>query len=374
MAGDSTPIRTGVVGVTSGADYRNAGWANIAHLPALCALDSYDVRAVASRRKISALDAAREFGIPRVCSSLDEMLAAEDIELVVVTVRVPAHFDVVTAALDKGKAVFCEWPLANGLGEAVQMVARAQTSNLRCGVGLQARGSPVIRYVRDLVRNGFLGDVVSTSMVGTGMNWGPGMPIRNDYTLDRRNGATLLSIVVGHALDALQHCLGRIREVHAMSALRRSMIDFPEEGLTLQATAEDQWIIAARLDTGCVASIHFRGGDLPGENLHWEINGTAADLVIASHFGNVQPFRLTLRGARKGHPLADMAIPDKYMIVPDLADPVLNVAQHYALFASRSAECATFDDALALHELLDAIERSADERSTVEIVRSNDGG
>lgn len=357
----ANPLRVGIIGVTAGVDYRSAGWANVAHLPALAALDSYEVRAIASRNPASAEGAAAMFGVPSVYATAKDMAAASDIDLVVVTVRVPAHFDIVMACLGQDKPVFCEWPLANGLDEAEAIVSRAEQKQLRCGVGLQARGSPVIRYARDLIAEGFVGEVLSTSMLGTGMNWGPGMPLRNDYTLEKANGATLLTIVVGHALDALEHCLGPISALQAMGGLRRSEIVFPEVGRTLKATAEDQWIIGARLGSGAMAAVQFRGGMVPGDNLRWEINGTKGDLVITSPFGNVQPFGLMLAGSQNGHELSTMQVPARYLLVPDLPDPALNVAQHYALFAQMSPESATFADALHIHRLLDAVQRSSDQ-------------
>lgn len=361
------PLRVGLVGVTGGGqDWRNASWAHVAHLPALRALDGYDLRAITSRNPASAAVAAEEFGVAACYRSVDALAAADDVDLIVVTVRVPAHYDVVMTALAHGKRVFCEWPLGNGVKQAEEMAAAAQALNLCCGVGLQARASPVIRYVRDLVAQGFVGNVLSTTMVGAGMNWGPGMPLRNDYTLDKTNGATLLTIVVGHAIDALEHCLGRIVEVQAMSALRRSTMNFKREQLQLAVTAEDQWLIAARLATGAVASIHFRGGMVAGDNLRWEINGTRGDLMITCPFGNIQPFSLSLSGAQNGGDLKPMPVPARYLVVPDLPDPVLNVAQQYMLFATASPECATFDDGLHVHRLLHAIERSAE---TAQLIR-----
>lgn len=152
-----------------------------------------------------------------------------------------------------------------------------------------------------------------------------------------------------------------------MSALRRSTMNFEREQVQLTATAEDQWLIAARLTTGAVASIHFRGGMVAGDNLHWEINGTRGDLVVTSRFGNIQPFALSLAGAQDGGDLKPMPVPNRYLLVPDMPDPALNVAQHYMLFANGSPESATFGDALHLHRLLHAIEESAEIHGLIKI-------
>src|SRR5204862_7971523 len=126
-----------------------------------------------------------------------------------------------TAALNAGKAVYCEWPLGNGLHEAETLAALAKKKRVLAVAGLQARASPAVAYVRDLVRQGYVGEVLSTSMIGSGMGWGPTVEAHNAYLNDKKDGATLLSIAVGHAADALCHCLGEVRELSATTAVRR---------------------------------------------------------------------------------------------------------------------------------------------------------
>ena len=62
---------------------------------------------------------------------------------------------------------------------------------------MQARFAPSVAYVRDLIKQGYVGEVLSTTLVGSGMNWGPVMEQANAYTADIQNGATMLSIPVG---------------------------------------------------------------------------------------------------------------------------------------------------------------------------------
>lgn len=365
-------IRVGLVGVTPGGNTGNSGWARdlasagwgyVAHLPALAALPDFEIRAVSSRSHVSAQTVADKFGIPHVFPDIATMARSPEVDLVVVTVRVPAHLELVEAALTAGKAVFCEWPLGNGLAEAERMATLARQKGVRCGVGLQARGAPSINYVRDLVADGFVGEVLSTSMIGAGMNWGPGMPSRNDYTLDKRNGATLLSIATGHALDALCYCLGEFSDITAVSGLRRNQVSFPDLSAALPATAEDQWAITGTLASGAVASVHYRGGTVHPPALLWEINGTRGDIRMSCDFGNVQVFQLSIEGGPAGEPMNRLPVPESYRTVPHLADPVLNVAQLYKCYAADYRDgghrCPTFDDAVLRHRMLETVERAA---------------
>ena len=95
-----------------------------------------------------------------------------DVDVVAITVKVPYHLELATAALDAGKAVYCEWPLGNGLKEAEILAALAKKKGVLAVAGLQARSAPSVVYVRDLIKQGYVGEVLSTSLIGSGMSWG----------------------------------------------------------------------------------------------------------------------------------------------------------------------------------------------------------
>lgn len=115
------------------------------------------------------------------------------VDLVAVTVKVPRPRELVLAALRAGKAVLCEWPLGQGLTEAREMAALAEAQQLRTAVGLRARSAPAVRYLRDLIAQGYVGEVLSTGIIASGRVWGETTNSRSRYLLDRGNGATMLS-------------------------------------------------------------------------------------------------------------------------------------------------------------------------------------
>ncbi|MFF4414554.1 Gfo/Idh/MocA family oxidoreductase [Streptosporangium sp. NPDC001559] len=67
-----------------------------------------------------------------------------EVDLVVITVRVPAHAELVEAALAAGKHVYCEWPLARTTDEADTLTKSAHSTGVHHAVGLQARCAPAI--------------------------------------------------------------------------------------------------------------------------------------------------------------------------------------------------------------------------------------
>src|SRR5204862_5217872 len=104
----------------------------------------------------------------------------------------PYHLELATAALDAGKAVYCEWPLGNGSKEAETLAALAKTKGVLAVAGLQARSAPSVAYLHDLIEQGYVGEVLSTTLIGSGMGWGATVEQSNAYLADKANGATML--------------------------------------------------------------------------------------------------------------------------------------------------------------------------------------
>src|SRR5436853_2961629 len=202
------------VGIVGGSPHR--GWAATAHIPALRALPNYEIRALSAHSAESARAAGEAFGVKAVFSDHEQMVIQPDIDLVAVTVRVPHHRELVSAALAAGKADYCEWPLSRDLDDARAMAARAAEQGVRTVVGLQARQAPAIEFVQELLRDGYVGEVLSTTMVGLSIP-GDAVGQPNAYMLDKTNGANVLTIAVGHSLDLLNYVLGEFADLSARS-------------------------------------------------------------------------------------------------------------------------------------------------------------
>src|SRR5437868_12494738 len=215
--GGAKRIRVGIIGANP-----DRGWAAQAHIPALRSLaDDFEITALSTTRRESADAAGKLFDVAAAFDNRQELVNRPAVDVVAVTVKVPYHLELATAALGAGKAVYCEWPLGNGLNEAETLAALAKKQGVLAVAGLQGRSAPSVAYVRDLVKQGYVGEVLSTTLVGSGMGWGPSVPAFNAYLNDKKNGATMLSIAVGHAMDALCHCLGEVRELSATMIVRR---------------------------------------------------------------------------------------------------------------------------------------------------------
>lgn len=355
-------IGVGIIGYEPGRS-----WAAVAHVPALLKLPEYRVAAVATTRTESALAAAAEIGLPseRAYASAADLAACDDVDVVAITVKVPHHLELVRTAVAAGKHVYCEWPLGNGLAEAEEIAGLVTEARVQGIIGLQARCAPPIAYLRDLVASGEIGEVLSSNMFGTGMQWGGWVDRPNTYLLDPANGATLLTIPFGHAVDAMCHCLGEFASLSAVTAIRQPTVTQLENGAIWEKHTPDQVVVTGTLACEAVATVHYRGGTSRGANFAWEINGTKGDVRLEAAGGHAQMFDLTLKGGfGPDKKLRPLEIPAHYRWVPEgIGGLALNVAQVYRLLSAaidgKHATGMGFDVAVARHRMLAAIDEAA---------------
>ncbi len=354
-------IRVGIVGASA-----NRGFASIAHIPALRALPQFEIAAVCTTRQESAEAAARHYAVPLAFSNPDAMARHPDVDLVTVSVKVPDHYDPVMAAIAAGKHVYCEWPLGRDTEEAGQMLEAAERAGIRHVVGLQGQTSPAINYARDLVAEGYVGRVLSATMIGCAPNWGAA--IDRSYQADRANGANLMTITGGHQIDALCHCLGEFREVAAFVVSQRDRIHSEDAGGLIPKTSPDQLVVSGIVGDGAAVSFQIRGGMARGTEFLFEIHGDKGDLALtATERASMQRQDLRVQGAQgEAKALANLPVPASYRWVPEGVPEgsPYNVAQLYARLGERIQDgkpaSPGFAAAVTRHRLIDAIVRASE--------------
>ena len=353
-------IGVGIIGASA-----ERGWALAAHIPALRALPNYEIRAISASRRESAERSARALGVGLAFEHHRELLARPEVDLAVIAVNVTRHREVALAAIEAGKMVFCEWPLGRNLAEAEEIAAFARQKGVKTVIGLQGIFAPAVRYLRDLVAEGYIGKLLGTRMAGTGPDevWAGVLGPAYEFHADVTNGATLLSIPAGHALAQLRFALGELASVSSTLIARRGEALRVRDNVTIAMTAQDQIAFSGTLENGALASVHYRGGPSREPDFVWAIHGTDGDIVLSAEHGYANISELEIRGARGNEPLEALPIPKKYRLAPaELAGAAVNVASLYAQFARDLDEGTTlapdFDAAVRLHRLIDAIERA----------------
>ena len=353
-------IRVGIVGAT--LTQGGSGWGANAHVPALKTLPRYELRAVCTAHEDTAKASAAAFGAERAFHRFSEMAAHPEVDLIVVCVRVPGHRELVMGGLQAGKAVLCEWPLGATLAEAQEMAGLARQRSLKTIVGLQARSDPAILYARDLVQDGYIGEVLTAHLnaaVPAVLQRGPG----RIWQGVRANGANTLTIAGGHAIDGMCAVLGEFAELSARVSTR-----IPEwrtlEGKAVPVDSPDSINVVGRMVGGAEVSVNVTAVPSNPSGIRLEIYGREGALVVRTDGSfNIGPSQVH---AGKGkNPMVPMPVPPRYTVVPEStpAGQAYNVAQAYARAADALRGGGSFDVdfdlAVQRHKLIDAIERSS---------------
>ena len=146
---DQRIIRVGVLGA--------GAWARGAHLPAYRRDPRCTVAAIADTEIDRARQAAKDFDIPDAAADARELLGRDDIDVIDICTPSHTHFELAWSALEAGKHVLCEKPVAYDFRDTRRARDLARQKRLKTKVGLTFRYSPAMRYMRELVAGGFIG-------------------------------------------------------------------------------------------------------------------------------------------------------------------------------------------------------------------------
>src|SRR4030066_110651 len=143
---------------TIGVGVVGTGFIGAAHVEGL-RRSGIQVLGLAENTKERAKQKASELGIPRAYASLDEMLGDPDIDVVHLATPNHLHYSQVMAALQAGKHVICEKPLAMNTDESAEMVKLAAERGLVNVVDYNIRMYPLVQQARSMVQNGEIGEL-----------------------------------------------------------------------------------------------------------------------------------------------------------------------------------------------------------------------
>ncbi len=323
-------IGLGVVGAS--AKY---GWGMRAHMPALLALPEYELIAVCTTNEETAKASAEKYGSERFYWDYNNLVSDPDVEVVDVCVKAPSHFEVAMAALDAGKHVFCEWPLGSNPEQADKMAALAKQKGVKTMVALQSRYAPSFQNLRNLVREGYVGDILSANMSMFLSGIMRPRPQRATWNSRKEAGAHALNIATGHALDVFLWSLGELVEVAGVVATQVKEWEVAETGEKLDITSPDTVAIVGKLVEGGIVSAHVSSVPWHGTAFRMEVYGTEGTLVATSD-QMVEMVDPVLRGARSyEESLSIITPPPELLWVPNEVPQgiAVNMAQMFRRFA-----------------------------------------
>ncbi|NLK07655.1 MAG: Gfo/Idh/MocA family oxidoreductase [Firmicutes bacterium] len=187
-------VNVGIIGV--------GGIANGKHMPSLEKLPNVRMLAFCDLIEARALKGARDFGVPeaKVFTDYRKLLEMPEIDVVHVLTTNDGHAPISIAALEAGKHVMCEKPMAMNTDEARAMVEAARASGRKLTIGYQLRQRPEYQYLKEVCDRGELGRIYFTKAVTTRRR---GVPTWGEFlSLEKQGGGPLIDNTT-HVLDLL---------------------------------------------------------------------------------------------------------------------------------------------------------------------------
>jgi len=373
MVGDRGVLGIGMVGYALMGRAHSQAWRNVASFfdlplrPRMAAICGRDQAAVAA--------AAARLGWPAWETDWKRLVQRDDVDLVDVCTPGSSHAEISIAALEAGRHVLCEKPLANTVEEARAMAAaaeRAATGGVRAMVGFNFRRVPAVALARELVAAGRLGPIRHVRAAYLASHaLDPELPLAWRHQASEA-GSGALGDLGAHAVDLAQHLAGdRIAGVSALTETFVRERPLPGGGGARgPVTVDDAALFIARFGGGALGSFeatrlaagHTEGlaVELNGElgSVVWELGAfNELRLFDATEEPATQGFR-RIQVTRAGHPYAGAWWPDGHSIGYEhtFTHEVRDLLQ--AIADGRDPE-PTFADGLQVQEVLDAVQRSA---------------
>jgi predicted dehydrogenase len=373
MVGDRGVLGIGMVGYAFMGRAHSQAWRNVASFfelplsPRMAAICGRDQAAVAA--------AATRLGWPAWETDWKRLVQRDDVDLVDVCTPGSSHAEISIAALEAGRHVLCEKPLANTVDEARAMAAAAErvaTGGVRAMVGFNFRRVPAVALARQLVAAGRLGPIRHVRAAYLASHaLDPELPLAWRHQASEA-GSGALGDLGAHAVDLAQHLAGdRIAGVSALTETFVRERPLPGGGGARgPVTVDDAALFIARFGGGALGSFeatrlaagHTEGlaVELNGElgSVVWELGAlNELRLFDATEEPATQGFR-RIQVTRAGHPYAGAWWPDGHSIGYEhtFTHEVRDLLQ--AIADGRDPE-PTFADGLQVQEVLDAVQRSA---------------
>ncbi len=343
-------LRVGIIGANA-----EGGWARDGHVPAVQTLPGLEFAAVATNSQKTADASARAFGVPAAYGSGLDLIRESGVDLVTVATRVPDHRDLVMAAIAAGKHVYSEWPLGRDVAEAEEMATAVRAAGVHAAVGLQLRGSPVVRRARELVASGAIGRVLSANVYSATAGFGPDVPAPFVYLEDPGNFANLVTIQGAHTIDLAISVVGALGDLNALATAQYPEIRAGNDKEKRKRTTFDHLLLQGRLAGSGTLSLEVAGGRPPETPFYLDVVGETGTLRLDGGAPRgFQSGRLTL--SLNGRPqhvdegeLATMpdAAANVAGVYAALRDDILNATQTAPDFEHAVRLTRLVDDALA---------------------------
>jgi predicted dehydrogenase len=307
------------------------------------------------------------------------MLDEAELDILDVVTSRGMHFEPALAGIERGLDILCEKPLAHTLDEARTLYRRAEAAGVVTHMGFTFRYSPAVRYMCDLIRDGFIGDVYHVQGFEQNAQLiDPATPLpRIGFSPETDSGA--LHGYGSHLIDLARWMVGEYEQVVADMETYIGERPVLEEDTMEQVRVDDSSVMLARFENGAHGVMQFTKvaiGNPPGVDLR--ILGSEAGLWV--RLEETPDGYERLWAADVDDPVFRLLdVPDAYQraLGEGAGAPEAYYQLYYAALVDhflarvRRRETASgaggFHDGLRTQEVLEAAERSHRERRWVQL-------
>lgn len=346
----AAPLRVAIIGAGFISDYHAAG---------LKAAGNAEIAALVGRDRARTAQRAAALGIARAETDLAAVLADPAIDAVIVATPDATHRRIAVAALEAGKPVLLQKPMALTCGECVAIMAAAGQSGTALTVSFMHRYFAEVRWLRRQLETGRLGAVhaVRIRNATPGADWADWF-----YSPDNVSGGVVMQLGV-HGIDLCQHLFGPVAAVAAMSRTARPNRTLGD-GRTVAMRLEDNVVAQYVLESGALVSHEMSYTEAAGcDRFRLEVYANAGTVWLRSGRGPAAVWAPELTGR------------DEW-VRPDLADEPLGMAHHAHWLDVASGRAGPDDTAaagLSTIRIAETIYRAAAEGRRVDIDRQPGG-
>ncbi len=336
----------------------DSGWAFAAHVPAIAATPGLRVSAVATTREESARRAADLVGGAEWFTDPAALAQSRSVDLVVISVRVPRHRELITAALPAGKPILSEWPLAASTAEAEGLAEAAHVGGIPGFVGLQGRCDPVITEARRLIRSGALGELQALS-VRSSRTATVAFPASLIYTLDVTNAAGTLEVHGGHLLDLVGYLVPDVTVIAGTTSQVRSAFQNADSNQPVTSTSPEILSATLRIGQGGIGNVTAWDGD-PAASTAIVVQGLEGRLELQTVDPGVEALRQPQMAQFRGTLMTTAGVARELNPVTShlpvaARNPAALYRQVAADLVNGTSTAPTFEEGVALHRQLDQL-------------------
>ena len=354
-------VRVGVIGT--------GGVAFVRHFPAFAAAvreGKAELVAVADPVEAGRNRAAAEYGIPHSFADYRDLLRLPELDAVSICTPNVYHEPITLAAIEAGKHVMCEKPLAMTYAGAVRMHEAARKAGLMTGVNFRYRYIPAAMFVRDLIKAGELGEIyhVYVNYFGGGLG-DPSAPLRWRM-VKAQTGTGALGDYGSHLVDLCRYWVGELDAV--CGHFRTFISERPaSSGGVGQVDVDDSASFFARFACGAEGAFHTtRYAFGRGNHQRAEIYGSKGAVIYEIEKWDVGGDKLQIclgAGQARYNGFAPVAVPPEYLA----GTPLRPMTDFVDSILSGKELAPTFYDGLRAQEVLDAVELSDREAAWIKL-------